>query len=264
MILVDSRAGSCELIAPLRHAGLPVQEDTLDFGDIAFMGRGEKGSPLFIGIEHKKLPDLVQSLNSDRLAGHQLVGMVDTYDRPYLLIEGEWESDAAGRVIVRKWGPNRDGVPWRTPAPLKGAPPAVELEKRVLTLETRGGLRVRWTPDQQATVRYLTALYRFWTDKDLDGHKSHLAIHAPDFDNTLKRPVSSFRKGLHGACPGVGLALTSAVETAVWDAENNRASWRKLMLMTEQQLADLPLVDSKGKSRRLGPAKAKQIMEALR
>ena len=90
MILVDTRAGSNELIEPLLKAGLPVEEATLEFGDLAFLGRGEGGKKLTIGIEHKKMGDLVQSMTGGRLAGHQLPGMLGMYDRCWLIAEGDW------------------------------------------------------------------------------------------------------------------------------------------------------------------------------
>jgi ERCC4-type nuclease len=245
VIFVDSRAGSNELIDPLTAAGLPVEVTTLDFGDVMFLGRGEQGAQLMVGVEHKKLPDLVQSLGDDRLAGYQLPGLIDTYDRPYLLIEGEWDADNSGRVVAasKVRGMSR---------PVKGAPPAIELLKRVLTLETRGGLRIYWSPNQRATVRYLTALYRFWTDKDLDHHKSHLAIHAPDLDASIKNPVSDFQRVV-AMVPGIGFQTSVAVDKTFG------SSFRRMMLATETDWAAIEV-----NGRKLGKNKAKKIMEALK
>lgn len=215
MIQVDKRAGSNELLAPLAAAGLPVEEATLDFGDIAFVGRGEGGAGILIGIEHKKLSDLVNSLNTDRLAGHQLMGLLRYYDRANLIIEGEWEADENGRVLVP--GRLRNQL-----KPLKGAPPASVLEQRVLTLEHRGGLRIRWTRNQEETVRYVSALYRFWSDRNLDEHKSHLAIHAPDLDGRLLDPVSDQRR-VYAAFPSIGYTRSDAVAKHfpnLWSAAN--------------------------------------------
>ena len=49
VIFVDYRAGSFELIAPLRKLGLQVEKTTLDFGDIMFEGRGEKAEKVLVG-----------------------------------------------------------------------------------------------------------------------------------------------------------------------------------------------------------------------
>lgn len=225
MILVDPRAGSNELVHPLRAAGLPVEEHTLEFGDVAFLGRGENGTGVYVCVEHKKLPDLVQSLNSDRLVGHQLTGMLGVYDRCYLVVEGDWSVDNTGRIIV----PNRKfRSRWEL---LKGAPAASVLEQRVMTLETRGGLRIRWTRNQEETIRYVCALYRFWCDRDLDAHRSHLAIHAPDLDRALLVPVSDERR-VYASFPDISYTRSAAVErhfATVWDAANAlEPEWAKV------------------------------------
>lgn len=225
MLLVDSRAGSHDLVAPLRKAGLPVEETVLPFGDIAFAGRGAGGEPLAVGLEHKKIPDLVDSLMSDRLAGHQLPGTVQLYDRHYLILEGEWDHDIEGRVIVPRKGFKNQ---WQ---PLKGAPFAAVLEQRVINLATRGGLTVRWTRNQKETVRYVSALFRYWCDRDLDAHKSHLAIHAPDLDRALLVPVSDERR-VYAAFPSLSYARSAAVDahfSSIWSAVNaEEAEWQKV------------------------------------
>jgi ERCC4-type nuclease len=248
VILVDSRAGSQDLIKPLKSLGLPVEETTLEFGDVAFEGRGMGGAPLLIGIEHKRVSDVVQSLNDGRLAGHQMPGMLRTYDRCWLIVEGDWAHDSIGRVTVFKGKGER--------RPLKGAPPAIELEKRLITLETRGGFRVRHCATRKDAVRFIIALYRFWTDKDLDEHKSHLALHAPDLDRAMAIPVSDFRR-IVAAVPGIGYRTSIAVEREF------QGSFRRMMCATEKQWSEIKLRDDHGKEKRLGTARAKKIMEAL-
>ncbi len=255
MILVDTRAGSEELIKPLGKLGLPVEEAQLDYGDIAFLGRGVGGKQVFIGVEHKKVPDLVQSLTSGRLQGHQLPGMLTMYDRSWLCVEGEWVADPAGSIHTWQARGKRRR--------LKGAPPAMELEKRLLCLETRGGFRVRHCPARQDTLRFLFALYRYWTDKDLDEHKSHLALHAPDLDESLREPVSDFRHTV-ARFPGIGFVRSQAVEDTFYDKEKGEGSWRKLMAASQEDWASIYTVDDKGKTRKLGDSTARKIMEFLR
>lgn len=175
----------------------------LDFGDIAFTGRGIAGAAVTIGLEHKKLSDLVQSLQSGRLQGHQLKGMLDVYDRCYLLVEGEWGTDSHGR-ITRWRGKGRK-------TPLPGSGNGTDLEKQLINLETRGGLRYRCCPTRRDTLRVICALYRYWTDVDLDEHKSHLAIHAPDLDRNLQIPIS-LKRQIAAQLPGVGYTRSQAVD----------------------------------------------------
>lgn len=256
MIYVDSREGSKDLLAPLKTAGLPVELTLLKFGDIAFEGRGEGGTPLSIGVEHKKIPDLIQSLEG-RLPGHQLPGMVNTYDRRWLIVEGDWTHDTQGRTAMFKGRGARK--------PMKGAPPAIELEKRLLTLETRGGIAIRICPDRRDTVRFLTALYRFWTDKNLDAHKSHLAMYAPDLDRGIFNPPSDFRKALSVLLPGVSSAVSQAIEEECGGAKNStRAKLVEMLSWNLKAWADLITVSNNGKARRLGESRAAHIVEALK
>lgn len=249
MILIDSRAGSCELVKPLTEMGLPVEETTLEYGDLAFMGRGEKETPVFIGVEHKKLPDLVQSLGTGRLQDTQLRGMLASYDRMWLLIEGDWQHDAKGRVSMFKGRGER--------RPLRGAPPAIELEKQILNLSLRGGFHVRHCPTRRDSVRFLCALYRYWTDKALDEHKSHLAIHNPDLDRKgLAIPISDFRR-IAAAIPGIGYSTSSAVE------RHFEGSFRRMMQAPLDEWSEITTYDDHGKERRIGTSRAKKIMEAL-
>lgn len=249
-LLVDGATGSAELVAPLRKLGLPAEKAHLDFGDLAFVGRGEAGAKLFIGIELKKVAELVQSLNSKRLQGHQLLGLIRDFDRRYLLIEGDYHHDDAGRAVVFR-GPGR-------PRPLQGAHNAIVLEQEILNIQTRGGCWVRHTTTRRDTLRFIQACFRYWTDKDLDEHKSHLAVYAPDLDKGLLTPPSDFRKALVVLLPGIGLKASKEVE------DECGGSFRSLMLKTETWWANLSTFDKSGKAKRLGMSRAKAIMEALK
>lgn len=199
MILVDYRAGSHELVAPLQRIGLPVEETTLEFGDLAFTGRGEGGKNVSIGIEFKQLSELVASLRSGRLQGHQLPGMRDAYDYSWLLIEGELKFNKNGQLLRRV---KRAG--WR---PMPGQMMVGEFLKRLFVLQLCGGLTPLWSQDRHSTLKLIEALYRTWTDHNLDEHKSHIAIYQPP---TLL-PISQFRRTV-STLPGIGIKLSGDVE----------------------------------------------------
>lgn len=256
MILVDAATGSNELVEPLLKLGLPVEKTHLESGDLAFVGRGEKGAPLFIGIEYKKLGELVSSLNTERVQGHQLPTMQQTFDRSYMIVVGDFHHDQQGRAVVFK-GPGK-------PKPLPGNLNAVELEQVLFNLQTRGGLITRHVTTERDALRVIVAWYRYWTDKDLDKHKSHLAVYAPDLDTGLKIPISRFRKGLIQLVDGLGRAMSGAVEREFYDHEKQEGSWTRLLRATEKELADIAVVDPDGKRRKLGAKMASKIREALR
>ena len=84
--------------------GYGAKEENLHFGDYAFMGNGPDGKVL-VGIERKSITDLINSIISGRLSGHQLPGLTKTFEYPYLLVEGIWKLDYEGRVMILR-GPN--------------------------------------------------------------------------------------------------------------------------------------------------------------
>lgn len=229
MLLVDSRSGSEELVDPLRKRGLEVVETKLEFGDVAFEGRGDGGAPVQIGIEVKKLNELVQSMRSGRLEGFQLLGMRGAaendqplYDFAYLFIQGEVEFDKRGVLLERKWRRGRQSL-----EPMHGAMNAYEFLKRIQNLHLNGGLNTQYAPTQDRLVTNIEVLYRVWTDKDKDAHTSHLAIYNPP---TLV-PVSQFRRTIN-TLPGLGFERSAAAQRVFGDlhtAINATADeWAKL------------------------------------
>lgn len=202
MLLVDKRAGSWELLKPLRKALSVdlVEEASLDFGDVAFEGKGEKGKPLLIGIEFKQLSDIIQCLRDGRFAGHQLPGMRKTYDHSWLLIEGAYGRDDAGFITTHQ-GSYRG---WkRHPGKMR----ASEFEKHLLTFAMCGGVHVAHRSTRADSVWAIVDLFRWWTDKALDAHTSHVAIHEP----VALGVISDFRAAVM-AWPGIGFKFSRAVE----------------------------------------------------
>jgi ERCC4-type nuclease len=244
LLLVDYREGSKELTAPLKKMGLPVEETTLEFGDVAFTGRGEKGKPVEIGVEFKQFRECVASLRTERLQGHQLIGMRKMFDFSYLLVEGEVLFNAQG-MLQRRVG-RRDFKA------LPGSMSIAEYQKRILTLHMRGGLHPWHTQTRKETLKFIESLYRTWTDTDLDKHTSHLAIYqAPP-----PVPISDFRTIVKGL-PGIGYKTSAAVE------KQFKGSLRKLGNSTLQDWANLTTVDDKGNGKRLGESKAAEIMKII-
>lgn len=205
VIVVDAAIGSKDLVVPLKKLGLPVQLGHLDTGDVAFQGRGPAGSEVFIGVELKKIADLVASLQTGRLPLHQLPRMLRAYDHSWILVEGTWRHDDQGLVCSF----SGHGV-WH---PLSKRMMADELEKRMLSLElspsVNSGLypHVRYTSSRRDTLRFLAALYRWWTDRDMDQHKTMLGIYRPP----SLLPISQFRRTI-STLPHIGFKKSKELE----------------------------------------------------
>ncbi len=201
-LLVDNRAGSHELVKPLRKLGLPVEETRLESADVMFEGRGEGGKPVLIGVEYKKLGELVQALRTERLQGHQLLKMQAAYDFNYLLIEGEVLYGPSG-ILVQPSGYRRGQT-----RPIPGKMGVAELRKRLHVLHLCGGLNTLWSGSLADTCSQLSSLYRVWTDCALDEHKSHIAIYRPP----ALVPISQFRTFVQ-SLDGISFGTSKAIET---------------------------------------------------
>ena len=88
MILIDNRTGSKELF-PLFPKG-SAKLCHLPFGDFSFVGNGPDEMPLNIGIERKQIREVAGEMSAGRLVGHQVPGLLATYQVVYLIVEGRW------------------------------------------------------------------------------------------------------------------------------------------------------------------------------
>lgn len=251
MLLIDPREGSKELIEPLKRLGLDVEACHLDFGDVAFVGRGEQGAPLNIGIEYKKLPDLVSSIKTERLQGLQLPGMRAAhpgtdplYDLAWLLVQGELVYDARG-TLMRHAGR-------RSFKPMAGHLTVDQLFKRLTVMHVRGGLNPMWVKDRRDAVRWIAALYRTFTDRDLDKHKSHLGIYRAPTLVPLTQTEDTLR-----TLPGVGPAVARA-------AAKRFGTIYGAIVASIEDWAELTTKDDKGKTRKFGESNARKVKEAIR
>jgi ERCC4-type nuclease len=203
VILVDFREdsknkGSNGLWDDLKKTSLPIQQDKLDGGDLMFLGRGPGGSEVTVGLEFKKLRDLLSSIRSKRLQGHQLHEL-QVYDFRFIAVEGAWKS-LDGQVAMRNG--------YKDWTPVAGSFSAAELDKSLLGLVLRGGIHyVKETTTRKETVEWISSLYRNFTDVAWDDHTSHLGLYRPQ---GLTRP-SAFCNFIAGV-PGIGLKRAKAVE----------------------------------------------------
>lgn len=223
--------------------GIEVETTTLDYSDCCFEGRGNDDQPVFVGIELKKLPDLVSSLRTGRLSGHQLPGLKAAFDFAYLLVEGHWKPDAKGHITTQRRGM------W---AALPGMPVS-EMEKRLTTLDLLGGLRVRHSSSRACTLHFIANLYRWWNDKSMDRHATHLVPHtAHGF-----LPLSDFRQTVM-TFPHIGLKASKAVE------DYFGGDLYAAVTSSADDWAEVITFDKQGKPRRLGAKAALAIWKFCR
>lgn len=197
MILVDPRDGSKELIPLLGDMCVPCH---LESGDVIFHGNGPDGD-LTIGIEVKKVGDLLNSETTGRLAATQLPAMLKASYWPcWILVVGSYRMGMRGELQVRHRG---GWVPFKIG---NRTAPYSYVEAFLIEVEVFG-FKVKVVDSNESAAKWIEMAYRWW-QKDWADHKAMLKFdksHAqrralmphesdPDFARKLK--VASFIKEL--------------------------------------------------------------------
>ena len=195
MILVDDRVGSKDLLRLFPKG--TAQLTKLQFGDLSFLGNGPDG-PIPIGVERKRLTDLVNSMYTDRLASHQIPGMLRHYRRIYLVIEGIFQVQEDGLVYV--WGGRNSWKPLTTGG--KGRVMATQIWGFLQTLEEMAGVQVVRTQNAKETAAWAYSVARWW-EKEYAKHESHMGIKR-DVQFTLRKQVP-LRMRVAAELPGIGV-----------------------------------------------------------
>lgn len=179
MILIDERQGSGEL-AP--YISAPKVVCRLEYADFALDGNGPEGAAS-IGIERKGVMDMLQSMTSGRLSGHQLIGLKQEYDFVYLLVEGMWRPDRHTGVLMRTNGRGR----WVAASQGNRRFMARDVFCFLQSLQTLCGVMVIQTSNRWETGKWLDSIHGWWQKKWTD-HKSHLQWHQPTTYASLRKP----------------------------------------------------------------------------
>lgn len=212
MVLVDNRIGSKDLIPHLEHWQIPCQLSTLEFGDAAFCGSGPDGG-LLIGVEIKAVGDALLCMDDGRFAGHQLPGLVQTYARVWLVVEGAYsvQQSSARLTMVRSGKRSKLAGYGERKHNYSG------LTNWLTTMEECGGVRVRQTVNRAETAAFIGCLYHWWS-KPYDRHRSHLALHKQHkFPVKTNQPAGTFLvkpsllRRIASELPGIGWTRSGAV-----------------------------------------------------
>lgn len=198
MILVDDRIGSVELI-PYFSTDIPVQKAKLEFADFSFLGNNttdKAEEPILVGIERKTIRDFINSMVTGRLSGHQVIGLLNSYNVVYIIIEGIWRANAEKLIEIYR------GNTWELLKYGQRVFYAREIYNYINTLSILCNIRCLRTVNKTETVGLISAWYYWWTEKYLDEHNSHRQKHRPLIDIISKKPPLMYR--IAAELPGIG------------------------------------------------------------
>lgn len=206
MILVDDREGSAALAGRLRAAGIEAEIRRMEFGDCCWIGNGPNG-PALIGVELKTAQDLLASMRTGRLCGHQLPGMSEEYFAIYLIVEGMLREEAETGVLQRYSAGH-----WHDLCVGQQRFMWSEFESYLTSLDTLVGVHIRRTSTLRETVSCIRTLYQWW-QKPWDQHSSHKVLYTPLPEKSLLIKPSVLRR-VAAQLPGIGYERSAAVEKA--------------------------------------------------
>ncbi|MFW9899869.1 MAG: ERCC4 domain-containing protein [Candidatus Thorarchaeota archaeon] len=190
MIIIDNRTGSKELLKyfPKNTAQL----DNLDFGDFIFFGNGPTGI-VSVAIERKVMSDLISSMTSGRLVGHQLPGLLSTYNYIWIIIEGIWRTSPTDGLVQMY-----THTGWQDYKFDHRFHKTSHIIKYLLTLSIMGNVRIWFTTSPKETVQFITSLYSWWTDKEYDEHRALMQEHEPEISFVKPTLLKRVAKELDG------------------------------------------------------------------
>ncbi len=164
---IDSRTGSKDLLDCFKPFDIPTEITVLPAADVYFTGYGPDNKETSVGIEVKRLSDILTCIRDGRFSGHQLPGLLDTYDRSVLMIEGVWRPGSDGileEFVSGKWTAARGKFMYR------------ELTAFLLTIAQICGLYIERTSNRHETVMQI-ATYYLWYQKKWSEHSGHKIMH---------------------------------------------------------------------------------------
>lgn len=239
MIYVDDRLGSTGMFSVLHsHRSRPqVISRRLPAADFAFPGEGHRG-PCMIGIERKRLKDMLNSMRSGRFAGEQIPKLRDHYEHVYLIVEGTWRIHWDSGLLEEPYGKEWQPV-------ILGRQPfaALELQSFLTEVMVLAGVHVlvasstartyahrdRQAEEEKMTAEMVVGLEHFH-QKPFEKRHRYVALHTPPQYALMGK--ASFCRRVAAELAGVGWERSGVVADRFKSVEEmveaQKGDWAKL------------------------------------
>lgn len=212
--IINGQSQGTDMLALVRrHRTSPVAEPrTLHAGDFCFTGNGPDGDPILIGVERKRMRDMVNSIRGGRLSGEQIPKLM-SYDRAYIILESQWKTDWTTGQLMERWGRQWQPVMSGTKQIMTG----LELESFLNDIRDHTPIQVICTEDEYQTVEAVLSLVHSWS-KPWDKRHHHVDIHRPEKFASFEK-ASTIRRVLY-CLDGVGWEKSQAAEQVFKSVED--------------------------------------------
>jgi hypothetical protein len=228
MLYIDPRSGSGDLLGYFKNLGVKAVHQRMEFGDVSFVGQGPDG-PHAVGIEVKTIGDLVSCMVNGRYAGHQLIGLSQTYDEWWLVIEGMWRPNWESGLL-ECYNPPRRASKTRGKSGHKGYWYALssggrrwmwkEVQGFINTMMNQGGTKFWQTRDRTETARFCASQYHWWA-KEYHSHQSlktfvdyKARVGTGEVGGKVMLMVPTFERRIYKELPLIGWEKSVDVDTA--------------------------------------------------
>ncbi len=203
MIIVDNRTGSKELL-PYFPPGEAILGH-LEYADFAFSGNGPNNTPWLIGVERKTITDLIACMESGRFSGHQLKGLINSYNEVHLIVEGFFKAASSGVLVEWK------NMQWTSLGYGSRCYMLRDIWLFLTTISVKPESSIRWmtTTNPRETARFVSTLHRWWTWKEYGEHRSHLQ---PDTGRVASLDGYSFERKVASQLSGIGWEKSKIIE----------------------------------------------------
>ena len=235
MIYVDHRekpkGASQELVGHIKRFGVKAEVAELPYGDFCFDGYDSKG-PIVIGVERKRLHDMLQCIDDARYNGHQRVGMSKFYRESWLLIEGHWRyHDPKGLLM------EGNGQAWWECKPF-GRHVLYSKLRRYLFSVSRSGVEVMYTRDMTHTAYDVVELFHYYQKRN---HTAMLEIHKPNIAVLHGKPtlVRKWAESIDGVGQVYGAAAARLFKTPIGLAMSEPMEWQGIPGIGAKKAADI-------------------------
>lgn len=229
MILVDDQAGSKDLFPFIQRLTGDVIKTRISppYGDIVWCGNGPDDKPVMCAVEYKKINEILDAIcGGGRFVGHQVGGLIEHYDRRYLLIEGRIRFDRHSGIMQElrrsEWVNvvlNKRGFTYR------------DFEHWKTSIEEQAQIRVIVTFDEVESARWVFTKHSWWVNKGWEDHQTLKQFWVPPPPAMqIQRPnlVRRWAKELDGIGWDKSLAVCNHFPTALDMSLADEGSWRKI------------------------------------
>lgn len=241
MLQVDDRAGSAELIPLLCRTGLEVVSSRLEYGDVSFLGFGPNQSAVCVGLEVKKIPDVLACIVSGRFAGHQLPGLVNAYDEVWLLVIGQWRARPQDGILEERRHGHGGGMYWTAAGGGQRLWMWRDVQSWLLSMQLMAGIRMAQAADEEEAVHWIKTCYN-WHQRE--EHKSHLVMYSSKelYADTAMLTRPPLARRIASELPHIGLKRSADVAARFPTVEAMMAAtekdWRELTVDDNKRLGE--------------------------